>query len=112
MLSFISLLFDWVITSWNACTVWILLLTFVPCRYSCSTMLCTTYYVCEMVLLIFNFKLIFCGFCRFKEAEDDCTEALNLDDRYIKAYSRRATARKELRKLRDALEGRLHDMLT
>lgn len=41
---------------------------------------------------------------RFKEAEDDCTEALNLDDRYIKAYSRRATARKELGKLRDALE--------
>uniref|UniRef100_A0A803KMY2 RNA-polymerase II-associated protein 3-like C-terminal domain-containing protein n=1 Tax=Chenopodium quinoa TaxID=63459 RepID=A0A803KMY2_CHEQI len=24
---------------------------------------------------------------RFQEAEDDCTEALNLDDRYIKAYS-------------------------
>ncbi|XP_021734451.1 RNA polymerase II-associated protein 3-like isoform X2 [Chenopodium quinoa] len=41
---------------------------------------------------------------RFQEAEDDCTEALNLDDRYIKAYSRRATARKELRKLRDSLE--------
>lgn len=41
---------------------------------------------------------------RFKEAEDDCTEALNLDDRYIKAYSRRATARKELGKLRDAFE--------
>lgn len=41
---------------------------------------------------------------RYKEAESDCTEALNLDDRYIKAYSRRATARKELRKLRDSLE--------
>lgn len=33
---------------------------------------------------------------RFKEAESDCTEALALDDRYIKAYSRRGTARKEL----------------
>eukprot|EP00250_Pteridium_aquilinum_P008086 c17658_g1_i2 orf=292-1866(+) len=33
---------------------------------------------------------------RFKEAELDCTEALALDDRYIKAYSRRGTARKEL----------------
>lgn len=33
---------------------------------------------------------------RFKEAETDCTEALTLDDRYIKAYSRRGTARKEL----------------
>ncbi|KNA11502.1 hypothetical protein SOVF_134660 [Spinacia oleracea] len=41
---------------------------------------------------------------RFQEAENDCTEALNLDDRYIKAYSRRATARKELRKLRDSIE--------
>lgn len=41
---------------------------------------------------------------RFQEAEDDCTEALNLDDRYIKAYSRRATARKGIGKLRDSLE--------
>ncbi|XP_022159405.1 RNA polymerase II-associated protein 3-like [Momordica charantia] len=41
---------------------------------------------------------------RFQEAEDDCTEALNLDDRYIKAYSRRATARKELGKAKEALE--------
>lgn len=42
---------------------------------------------------------------RFQEAEDDCTEALNLDDRYIKAYSRRSTARKELGKLRESTEG-------
>ncbi|XP_076920431.1 uncharacterized protein LOC143581554 [Bidens hawaiensis] len=41
---------------------------------------------------------------RFQEAEDDCTEALNLDDRYIKAYSRRSTARKELGKLKDSKE--------
>ncbi|KAK9919971.1 hypothetical protein M0R45_028541 [Rubus argutus] len=41
---------------------------------------------------------------RFQEAEDDCTEALNLDDRYIKAYSRRATARKELGKLKESYE--------
>ncbi|KAB5556023.1 hypothetical protein DKX38_006932 [Salix brachista] len=40
----------------------------------------------------------------FREAEDDCTEALNLDDRYIKAYSRRATARKELGKLKKSIE--------
>ncbi|KAK3198906.1 hypothetical protein Dsin_022321 [Dipteronia sinensis] len=39
-----------------------------------------------------------------QEAEDDCTEALNLDDRYIKAYSRRATARKELGKLKESIE--------
>uniref|UniRef100_A0A6N2L912 Uncharacterized protein n=1 Tax=Salix viminalis TaxID=40686 RepID=A0A6N2L912_SALVM len=37
-------------------------------------------------------------------AEDDCTEALNLDDHYIKAYSRRATARKELGKLKESIE--------
>ncbi|KAA8545252.1 hypothetical protein F0562_020036 [Nyssa sinensis] len=41
---------------------------------------------------------------RFQEAEDDCTEALNLDDRYIKAYSRRATARKELGKFKESIE--------
>ncbi|KAG6751501.1 hypothetical protein POTOM_043690 [Populus tomentosa] len=41
---------------------------------------------------------------RFPEAEDDCTEALNLDDRYIKAYSRRATTRKELGKLKESVE--------
>ncbi|XP_062002870.1 uncharacterized protein LOC133720536 isoform X1 [Rosa rugosa] len=41
---------------------------------------------------------------RFQEAENDCTEALNLDDRYIKAYSRRATARKELGKFKESIE--------
>ncbi|XP_043708273.1 RNA polymerase II-associated protein 3-like [Telopea speciosissima] len=41
---------------------------------------------------------------RFEDAENDCTEALNLDDRYIKAYSRRATARKELGKLKASME--------
>ncbi|XP_015570381.1 RNA polymerase II-associated protein 3 isoform X2 [Ricinus communis] len=41
---------------------------------------------------------------KFQEAEGDCTEALNLDDRYIKAYSRRATARKELRKFKESME--------
>ncbi|XP_068659346.1 uncharacterized protein [Aristolochia californica] len=41
---------------------------------------------------------------RFEDAESDCTEALNLDDRYVKAYSRRATARKELGKLKLAIE--------
>lgn len=50
-------------------------------------------------------------FIRFQEAEDDCTEALNLDDRYIKAYSRRSTARKELRKFKESVEGRFtYDM--
>ncbi|XP_068318767.1 uncharacterized protein [Pyrus communis] len=43
-------------------------------------------------------------FFRFQEAKDDRTEALDLDDRYIKAYSRRATARKELGKLKESFE--------
>ncbi|KAG0476681.1 hypothetical protein HPP92_013522 [Vanilla planifolia] len=41
---------------------------------------------------------------KFEEAERDCTEALDLDDRYVKAYSRRVTARKELGKLKEAME--------
>ncbi|KAK7392086.1 hypothetical protein VNO78_20513 [Psophocarpus tetragonolobus] len=41
---------------------------------------------------------------RFQDAEDDCTEALSLDDRYIKAYSRRATARKELGKIKESMD--------
>ncbi|KAJ4957225.1 hypothetical protein NE237_014008 [Protea cynaroides] len=41
---------------------------------------------------------------RFEEAENDCSEALNLDDRYVKAYSRRATARKELGKFKASME--------
>ncbi|KAI5017281.1 hypothetical protein ZWY2020_037659 [Hordeum vulgare] len=41
---------------------------------------------------------------RFEEAESDCTEALNLDDRYVKAYSRRITARKGLGKIKEAMD--------
>ncbi|KAM0886660.1 hypothetical protein ACQ4PT_029565 [Festuca glaucescens] len=41
---------------------------------------------------------------RFEEAENDCTEALILDDRYVKAYSRRITARKGLGKLKEAMD--------
>ncbi|CAM0958152.1 unnamed protein product [Alopecurus aequalis] len=41
---------------------------------------------------------------RFEEAENDCTEALDLDDRYVKAYSRRITARKGLGKLKEAMD--------
>ena len=37
-------------------------------------------------------------------AEDDCTEALRCDKFFVKAYHRRATARKELGKLTEALE--------
>lgn len=51
-----------------------------------------------------NRAMSFLKLRRFQEAEDDCTEALNLDDRYIKAYSRRATARKELGKFKGSME--------
>ncbi|KAJ3696340.1 hypothetical protein LUZ61_000045 [Rhynchospora tenuis] len=51
-----------------------------------------------------NRAMAFLKIKRFEEAETDCTEALNLDDRYVKAYSRRATARKELGKLKEAME--------
>lgn len=39
---------------------------------------------------------------RFEEAEADCTTALQLDARFLKAYYRRATARLSLRKLSGA----------
>ena len=58
-----------------------------------------------MVYVLFH-NLTFV-YLRFQEAEVDCTEALNLDDRYIKAYSRRATARKEFGNLKEALDGTL-----
>lgn len=57
------------------------------------------------LLISLLFSCFHLPWVRFQEAEDDCTEALNLDDRYIKAYSRRATARKELGKAKEALEG-------
>jgi hypothetical protein len=54
-----------------------------------------------LVLLFFFYVQLI----RFEEAENDCTEALNLDDRYVKAYSRRITARKGLGKLKEAMDG-------
>ncbi|KAJ0254485.1 TPR5 [Hirschfeldia incana] len=51
-----------------------------------------------------NRAMAFLKIKRYREAEVDCTEALNLDDRYIKAYSRRATARKQLGMIKEAKE--------
>lgn len=56
-------------------------------------------------LPICTFLLLLNDFSRYEDAENDCTEALNLDDRYVKAYSRRATARRELGKLKSSLQG-------
>ena len=50
--------------------------------------------------------------CRYGEAEKDCSLALALDDSYIKAYYRRATARVKLGRLEDAKLGTLNDMPT
>ncbi|GMH31970.1 hypothetical protein Nepgr_033814 [Nepenthes gracilis] len=41
---------------------------------------------------------------RFQEAEGSCTEAINLDDHYVKAFSPRATARKKLGKLKESMD--------
>lgn len=41
---------------------------------------------------------------RFKEAETDCTTALQLDPEYVKAYHRRGLALKELNQLNEAHE--------
>jgi hypothetical protein len=46
---------------------------------------------------------------RYEDAEVDCTEAIALDDRYTKAYARRGTARKELKKYLGAVEGAWQD---
>lgn len=40
--------------------------------------------------------------CRFAAAELDCTQAIALDQRYTKAYFRRATARVHMDKLKEA----------
>lgn len=41
---------------------------------------------------------------RYKEAETDCTTALQIDPQYVKAYHRRALALKELNQLKEAHE--------
>ncbi|XP_051146599.1 outer envelope protein 64, mitochondrial isoform X2 [Andrographis paniculata] len=40
----------------------------------------------------------------FEKAEEDCTKALSLDKRYVKAYLRRAKAREELHNYTEALK--------
>ncbi|KAG5623825.1 hypothetical protein H5410_009043 [Solanum commersonii] len=39
-----------------------------------------------------------------EEVQNNCTEAFNLNDRYIKAYSRHSTTTKELGKLKESIE--------
>ncbi len=55
-----------------------------------------------MKRLLFN-KYKTC--CRYKEAEEDCTKAISLDNTYSKAFARRATARVALGKLQEAKQG-------
>jgi len=61
-------------------------------------------YVFKIWFLVKSY-IIYLDFIRFMEGEDDCTEALNLDDRYIKAYSCRITTWKELGKVKEAKDG-------
>ncbi|KAJ6683250.1 hypothetical protein OIU74_021335 [Salix koriyanagi] len=72
--------------------------------YSRSIALSPTALLCRVLVAKCNISSQLMITRRFREAEDDCTEALNLDDHYIKAYSRRATARKELGKLKESIE--------
>ncbi|KAK7582459.1 hypothetical protein V9T40_013904 [Parthenolecanium corni] len=51
-----------------------------------------------------NRALCFLQVEKFKEAETDCTTALQLDPEYVKAYHRRGLALKELNQLKEALE--------
>lgn len=43
--------------------------------------------------------------CRYKEAVEDCTKAISLDNTYSKAFARRATARVALGELQEAKQG-------
>ena len=47
----------------------------------------------------------------WRQAETDCSLALSLDDAYVKAYQRRATARKNLKDYAKALEDLNHVLL-
>lgn len=47
----------------------------------------------------------FCCWVRYEEAERDCSQALERDDEYVKALSRRATARLRLKRPLEALQG-------
>ena len=48
--------------------------------------------------------LIFFVLCSLYAAESDCTTAIKLNEKYIKAYHRRASARMELKRYNDALK--------
>ena len=59
---------------------------------------------------LFNILSCFIYSCSYAEAEKDCSLALALDDSYVKAYYRRATARVKLQRLDDAKLG-IHNLL-
>ncbi|XP_061617450.1 RNA polymerase II-associated protein 3 [Phyllopteryx taeniolatus] len=59
---------------------------------------------CMNALLPANRAMAFLKLERFKEAEEDCTKAISLDNTYSKAFARRAAARVALGKLEDAMK--------
>ena len=49
-----------------------------------------------------------CFYSRYGAAEADCTTSISLDPTYVKAYSRRGTARVKLNKLQEARKDFTH----
>lgn len=49
---------------------------------------------------------------RWEEAESDCNDAIIIDNRYSKAYARRGTARMNMSRYPEAIDGTLHSLFT
>lgn len=62
-------------------------------------------HVYPAILYIIIYSSYFIYSCSYAEAEKDCSLSLALDDSYVKAYYRRATARVKLQKQDDAKLG-------
>lgn len=58
----------------------------------------------KVSVVVFSWICLFCNvwYCRYQNAESDCTTALQLDKTYVKAYQRRAIAREHLNQLSEA----------
>ena len=88
-----------------------------PLHVHVCVLICTCVLICVLICTcvsnfsnsLFNVLSCFIYSCSYAEAEKDCSLALALDDSYVKAYYRRATARVKLRRLDDAKLG-IHNL--